>query len=68
MSKLQSEEKHDLRYKANRELIWGIGLLLMSSQVGIADEGTWLTVLLGLFGMISLGQSLYYNWKLGRDE
>ncbi len=64
MSKLQTDEKRDIQYKANRELIWGIGLLLMSSQVGLSGEEGWLMGMLGVLGMISLGMSVYYNWKL----
>ena len=66
MSKLHTDEKRDIQYKANRELIWGIGLLLMSNQVGISGGESLLTGMLGIIGVISLGMSLYYNWKLGK--
>ncbi len=62
--KLQTDEKRDIQYKANRELIWGLGLLLMSHQVAFSDGETWLTVILGIFGLFSLITSLYYDWKL----
>ncbi|KKL95681.1 hypothetical protein LCGC14_1852130 [marine sediment metagenome] len=66
MSKLQTDEKRDLQYKANRELIWGIGLLLMGNQVAFSVGETWITTMLGILGVISLGMSLYYNWKIDR--
>jgi len=59
MSKLQTDEKRDLQYKANRELIWGLGLLLMSNQL---DEG-WLATAMGVVGLISIGLSVFYEWR-----
>lgn len=60
MSKLQSDEKRDIQYKANRELIWGIGLLIMAGQL---DAG-WLAWGMSLLGMISISLSFFYDWKL----
>jgi len=64
MSKLQSEEKYELRYKANRELIWAMGFLIMGNQVGISGGEDWIVLLLGGFGIISLVMAVYFDWRL----
>ncbi len=60
MSNLQSEEKHDLRYKSIRELVWGFGFFILG---GLGGDG-FITGLAFVLGTISFCFHLYYNWKL----
>ncbi len=61
MSELQTEEKHDIQYKANRELIWGVGFLVLAN---VSSGDTWILITMGVFGLISLATSFYHNSKL----
>jgi len=56
---LQTEEKHHLRYKANRELIWGFGFFIL----GMLGSG-FISMVCFVLGTISMGLSVYYDWEL----
>lgn len=56
---MQSEEKHDLRYKSIRELVWGLGFLVLGSE----SDG-FLAIVCLVLGIFALISHLNYNWKL----